>query len=449
MVKDKLLRFAVLTICILLLGESTVAALEETGIDQDILQEVFGHRGTVLDGRSILFLGDSLLSGYGLEDYCQSWCGRLGTDYGMTTVNCALPASTFSTAENSGYGPGGCHAPFCERTLPEGNFDVVLVTGSGNDWFCEIPLGKDLDSRDTKTLMGAVNVVIDRLQNAYPNALVLFTTSWNSSGQKNGLGYTTEHYNQTVTAVCEHRGIPCFQACDVAISGIDASDSEFREENFLDAVDFWHLNPRGHRMYLPVIAKWLQRMIIKNYLVSGFYDVTVHDWYADAVSCCTAEGITGGTSKTTFSPTMETQRGMLLCMLYRMAGRPDVTGLEQPFVDLKEGAYYYDAVIWAYHAGITQGIGNGCIGAEEPLTREQLAVFLRRYAGVSGMEGTEGVRHFSDYGEISDFAMDGAAWAVNNKILCGCGDGTLAPQRVATRGELIQILYNYKISLSK
>lgn len=412
--------------------------------DENELLDSGDRLGTVLEGRSIMFLGDSLMAGYGLDDYRQSWCSMLGSAYGMVTTNNAISASTIGVSSTYGYQPGGCYEPYCQRALPAGDFDVILVAGCGNDWYCEIPLGSDLGSRNTGTLIGAMNVLIDRLQTAYPDALVLFVTSWNSTGAKNGLGYTTADYNNTFIKVCQNRGIPCFRACDTSVSGIDASSSAFRKQYFLTETDYWHLNARGQKLYLPVIAGWLQEMLLEHYVVSGFYDVTVHDWYADAVAYAVGRGITNGTSDVTFAPNMVMQRGMLLTMLYRAAGTPDISGLENPFADLDTNSYYYDAVIWGYHAGVAMGVGDGLFKPEAELTREQLATFLYRYVdGANSGFAPGNLGAFTDSGEIGSFALEAMSWAVGSDILHGGGDGTLAPKRAATRAEMVQLLANY------
>ncbi len=400
---------------------------------------------TALNGKRILFFGDSLLSGYGLDDYRQSWCSLLGSQYGVIGTNESVAASTFGTAASEKYEPGGSYKPISQRALPAGDFDVVFVSGGGNDWYCGIPLGTDLESRDTSNYTGALNTVIDRIRAAYPNALILFSTSWNSVGQANTVGLTTQDYSDTMLKVCQNRGVPCFKACDTAVSGINANDATFRSSYFVSATDYWHLNARGQKLYLPVIAQWMQDMLEEHYLSeAGFYDVYKHDWYADAVDYVAANGISNGTPGNTFSPDMVMQRGMLLTMLYRLAGSPDVTGLTHPFTDLKETEYYYSAVVWAYNQGIAKGTGGNIFAPEAELTREQLATFLFRYAGAENSDYTPGdLTVFTDAGEIGDYAETAMAWAVGVDILHGAGDGALAPLRSATRAEMAQLLTNY------
>lgn len=216
---------------------------------------------SVLEGKSILFFGDSITSGYGLEDYSLSWCGMLETEYAMDVTCHSVKGSTIGAAEAYGWYAGACFWPMSYRSTPEGDFDVIFLQGGSNDWSYEIPLGADPESRDTYTFMGALNVTIDRLQEAYPEALLLCCTPWNSEGDLSGLGLALEDYSEAVLAVCEKRGIPCFEAWDPSVSGIDAASGAFREEYFLTANDTFHMNPEGQKLYFPVISQWIGRQL--------------------------------------------------------------------------------------------------------------------------------------------------------------------------------------------
>lgn len=399
---------------------------------------------TYLNGKSILLVGDSLLAGYGLSDYSQSWCGMLESQYGMEITTRAVSGSTFSVGGHWGYQPGGYYYPICQRTLPEGDFDVVFVTGSGNDWYCEIPLGTSLSSRDTTTLMGAVNTTIDRLQQLYPEALILFSTSWNSTGAYNGLGLTTADYNRTLLSVCQARGIPCFQACDPSLSGIDSTSSTFRAQYFLTATDYWHLSPAGHRKYLPIIAGWLEETLLEETTVSGFFDVKKTAWYADAVQYASDRGLVRGVTAVSFSPEGTMSRCMLLTILYRAAGSPDVSGLSLPFEDVNPQGYYYSALLWGFNSGLVRGMDETHFAPDAPVTREQLATFLYRFAQAEGTDYLpDDLSRFTDRSMVSSYARRALSWAVGMEILQGMGDGTLAPQAEATRAQTVQLLTNY------
>ena len=410
----------------------------------DGLSSVSETQDTVLNGKSIMFLGDSFFAGYGLSDFTQTWCHMLSSQYGMTYTKRSVSGSTFTNGGTWGYGPGKYYYPICSRELPAGNFDVILLEGSGNDWYCEAPLGTDLTSRDTTTLMGAVNVTIDRLQEAYPDALILFMTPWNTTGEVNGLGYTTQDYVDACIKVCEARNILYFEACDPSLSGIDASSAAFRSQYFLTSTDRWHLNAAGHQLYLPTIASWLESMLLEHYVVSGFYDVKKSDWYADAVQYSYDHGLVLGVTNTTFAPNTTMSRGMLVTVLYRAAGSPDVTDLTHPFEDIPEDAYYLSALLWGYNNGIIQGISDTQFAPTSDVTREQLVTFLYRFAGAEGTDYPLGdLSGFTDGHLVSEFAQPAVRWAIGTDVLHGMGDGTLQPQGCSTRAQAVQLLTNY------
>lgn len=390
-----------------------------------------------LEGKSILFFGDSLLSSYGLEDYTDSWTIRLKNEYGMTIKTDARSGSTIASADTYERKPGGCWQPYCERGLPAGDFDIIFVAGGGNDWYCEIPLGSDLTSRNTKTFVGAINTVIDKLQADYPDSLILFSTSWYNVTNKNSLGLTPQDYNDAMRKVCAQRGIPCFNASDTSVTGIAAGNGMFIAES-----DFWHLNAQGHAHYLPIIAAWLESQLPEevNYL-EPFRDVALDAWYADHVAYAYENGLILGTGETTFSPDGATNRAMLVTILYRASGKPSVEGLSHPFTDTEAGAYYSDALCWGYENSIIFGISEDRFDPEGTLTREQLAAILYRLAGKPQTQGD--LSGFSDSAEVSPFAEAAMTWAVDQGILQGYDNGCLMPGSNATRAQLAAILRRY------
>lgn len=111
----------------------------------------------------------------------------------------------------------------------------------------------------------------------------------------------------------------------------------------------------------------------------GFTDVSRDDWFANGVDYVSQKGLMSGTGTGTFAPNTALTRGMLVTILYQMAGAPEVTGT-CPFRDVAAGSYYEKAAIWAAENGLVSGYENGCFGPNDPVTREQLAAILYRYA---------------------------------------------------------------------
>ena len=132
-----------------------------------------------------------------------------------------------------------------------------------------------------------------------------------------------------------------------------------------------------------------------------FSDVSNGAWYEDAVYWCRENGIMGGTSGTSFSPDTTMSRSMLATVLYRAEGSPATTSNET-FSDVGSGTWYTDAVAWASSEGFMAGYGNGRFGTDDPVTREQLATILWRYAGSPTAVSSE---TFADESAISSYAV--------------------------------------------
>ena len=151
-----------------------------------------------------------------------------------------------------------------------------------------------------------------------------------------------------------------------------------------------------------------------------------------------------GTSATMFEPDTTTSRGMIVTILYRLEGTPAVGA--SSFTDVVAGAYYADAVAWANANGIVMGYGNGKYGPDDPVTREQLAAILYRYAQYKGYDTTQGgmsIREFSDYEQISDYALEPMTWAVNAVLINGTTSTTLAPTGSGTRAQTAALLMRF------
>ena len=144
---------------------------------------------------------------------------------------------------------------------------------------------------------------------------------------------------------------------------------------------------------------------------------------------------------------MSLTRGMLITILYRAAGSPDVSGLaDDAFGDVPFGQYYTDAVKWAAANGIVSGYGNGNFGAADNVTREQFAVILCRYAVFEnkGPQGAWAVRlNFTDAEDISDWAVSGVMFCYMNGIIMGYPDGSFRPQGETTRAEAAAMLHRF------
>ena len=173
----------------------------------------------------------------------------------------------------------------------------------------------------------------------------------------------------------------------------------------------------------------------------GFTDVSRDDWFANGVDYVSQKGLMSGTGTGTFAPNTALTRGMLVTILYQMAGAPEVTGT-CPFRDVAAGSYYEKAAIWTAENGLVSGYENGCFGPNDPVTREQLAAILYRYAQYRGLDvsQTGSIGGFADNSSVSGYARTAMAWANGAGLISGMGDNTLAPRGTATRGQAAVIL---------
>ena len=176
-----------------------------------------------------------------------------------------------------------------------------------------------------------------------------------------------------------------------------------------------------------------------------FTDVSETDWFYADVAYVYANGLMAGTSVTTFSPNVTTTRGMIVTILYRLEGEPTISGT-CPFDDVKSGSYYEKAIIWAAAKGIVSGYGSDLFGPDDPITREQMAVILFRYAQYKGLDVSAGedtnILSYSDALDISEYAFPAMQWICGVSILNG-SDGNLMPRGSAIRAQVAAILHRF------
>jgi uncharacterized repeat protein (TIGR02543 family) len=169
----------------------------------------------------------------------------------------------------------------------------------------------------------------------------------------------------------------------------------------------------------------------------GFQDVDENAYYAEAVAWAVANGITNGTSDTSFEPDGSCTRAQVVTFLWRYAGKPEPTTTESPFTDVEEGSYYYKAVLWAYENGITKGTSDTTFSPDDTCTRAQVVTFLWRYE-----QEPEAVQAetFTDVAADAYYAK-AVAWAVANGITKGTGDGRFSPDETCVRSQVVTFLY--------
>ena len=171
-----------------------------------------------------------------------------------------------------------------------------------------------------------------------------------------------------------------------------------------------------------------------------FVDVKEGAYYYDAVLWAVEQKITSGTSATTFSPDASCTRAQMVTFLWRAAGSPKVENGKNPFTDVKADAYYYDAVLWAVEKGVTSGTSATTFSPDATVTRGQTVTFLYRNAGSPEVSGT---MPFTDV-EADAYYAKAVQWAVQQKITTGTSETTFSPMSDCTRGQIVTFLYRAK-----
>ena len=175
-----------------------------------------------------------------------------------------------------------------------------------------------------------------------------------------------------------------------------------------------------------------------------YSDVAESDWFYDAVKYADENGLFAGTAETTFAPEESLTRAMLVTVLWRAEGQPVVNYL-MTFADVDAGAYYGEAVRWAASEGIVKGYSEVEFAPDDLITREQIAAIMQRYADFKGIaaDETADLARFTDAAQVSDWAVGNMQWAVGTGLISGRDDGSLAPQDNTTRAEAAAILMRF------
>lgn len=198
----------------------------------------------------------------------------------------------------------------------------------------------------------------------------------------------------------------------------------------------------GARMPSEVLAVTILKPEQTPQPTNPFSDVAEGAYYYDAVLWAVENGVTKGTSETTFSPAKTCTRAEAVTFLWRAAGSPEPTGSEQPFTDVKEGVYYYNAVLWAVEKKVTAGTSATTFSPNKTCSRAEIVTFLWRAAG-----STEPTANDNPFGDVKAgvYYYNAVLWAVENKVTAGTSATTFSPNKTCTRGEIVTFLYrNYQ-----
>ena len=177
-----------------------------------------------------------------------------------------------------------------------------------------------------------------------------------------------------------------------------------------------------------------------------FRDVSKRDWYYDDVVYVYRKGYMDGMSSTRFGGELNTTRGQIVTILWRLTGEPRATK-RNPFTDVSSSQYYYDAISWAYDAGVVDGFDARTFKPDQNVTREQLAAILYRYAKYMNLStsGSAYLAKYRDADKIASWAYDAMAWANYRGLINGTSATRIDPKGYATRAQIAAILHRFAV----
>ena len=216
------------------------------------------------------------------------------------------------------------------------------------------------------------------------------------------------------------------------LGGITVTDSEGNELSLTD-------NGNGaYTFTMPAGKVEIHVTFTEDGSLNPFQDVPSNAYYSEAVNWAVANNVTNGTSETTFSPDVGCTRAQVVTFLWRAAGQPEPTEGTNPFTDVKEGTYYYKAVLWAAEKGITNGTSETTFDPDETCTRAQIVTFLWRREGKPAPTGAN-----NPFADVKPSAYFGSAvlWAVEKGITNGTSETTFEPNEDCTRAQVVTFLF--------
>ena len=249
-------------------------------------------------------------------------------------------------------------------------------------------------------------------------------------------------------ATCTEKGLTAGKKCSVC-GTVTVEQKEIaakgHTEKVVDAKDAtWYAEGYTGDIYCSVCNELIKKGTViektEDKPANPFVDVAENKFYSESVLWAVENGITNGTTATTFEPGDDCTRGQIVTFLWRAAGEPEPKGTQNPFTDLNEKAFYYKAVLWAVENGITKGTTATTFEPGKECTRGQVVTFLHRFAGQP--EAADQNHPFTDAKENA-YYYDAMLWAVENNITNGFSATTFNPSGTCTRGQIVTFLFRY------
>lgn len=272
-----------------------------------------------------------------------------------------------------------------------------------------------------------------------PGKAVTVTANWTKSSGGNGGGGGNVRY----TVSFETNGGNDIASKTVTRNSVikepetpikDGFDFEgwYTDKGLKTKYDFTEKVTKNFTLY----AKWTEKD--NGEWKNPFTDVKENDWFYDSVKYAYENDLMKGISNTEFAPDSDVTRAMFVTVIYRMENEPQ-TG-KCAFTDVESGSYYENAVAWANENGIVSGISEECFAPNEPITREQMAAIIYRYAAFKGYDiTTSSSTSYTDNDNISDYAKNAVIWAAEKSVMTGNTDGSFAPKANTTRAQAASV----------
>lgn len=346
--------------------------------------------------------GDDLLTFEGLAVGLGDFTAN-GTNYTYTLQNDSGATSTLVTAVSGDGKPVSING----QALPTGGSATVAIPNSG--------------TTDIVVKIGTKTYTLTILRNS--------GTGGNESGSGGATSYTLTFDTNGGSAISK---VSRTSGTTVDLTGYTPTRDGY-------TFDGWYSNREltikvtsiKLTSNTTIYAKWTAKSDM------SFTDVADKAYYRDAVAWAVENGITKGTTATTFSPNATCTRAQAVTFLWRAAGSPEPKTSTMPFTDVNAGSYYYDAVLWAVENGITKGTSDTTFSPNMTCSRAQIVAFLWR-SEKSPAAGT--VNPFADVKSDAYYA-DAVLWAVKEDVTKGTTSTTFSPNADCTRAQIVTFLY--------
>ena len=223
-------------------------------------------------------------------------------------------------------------------------------------------------------------------------------------------------------------GMDAFAECGaLSVIRYEGNEEDWNKVNNSPGMD--------HRSFIEHLQPLVQ---YSAYPTDGFADVARDAYYYEAVNWAVENGITSGIGDNLFGSDNTCTRGQVVMFLWATKGRPEPVSTDNPFADVTEGDYFYKAVLWAVENGITNGTSETTFSPNDPCTRAQVVTFL--WADAGKPNSLHGDIPFKDT-FVGDWFLGPVLWAVRNDITGGTGNGMFSPYATCTRGQVVTFLF--------